>query len=73
MNELPAAPLRLVNACCRCRAQVQVAGSRWCSDCWYSGIDADYERLQDMLEEGYPRFQARIMVGWDDPPEPEER
>ncbi|MGT2505696.1 hypothetical protein [Cupriavidus basilensis] len=55
--------------CYKCREEVQVYGSRWCADCHYPGIDDDYGRYQDLLEEGYTRYQAKLMVGWADPPE----
>lgn len=53
--------------CLRCRKPVQVFGSRWCQVCWYPGIDEDWQRYRDLLEEGYPRHQALVMAGLADP------
>ncbi|WP_278651933.1 hypothetical protein [Pandoraea pnomenusa] len=55
--------------CYKCRKPTQVYGSRWCADCAYPSIDQDYTRYQNLLEEGYTRHQARLMVGWADPSE----
>ena len=55
--------------CYKCRKPTQVYGSRWCSDCHYPSIDEDYARYRDLIEEGYTRFQALLMVGWADPAE----
>jgi hypothetical protein len=46
-----------------------VFGSRWCADCHYPGIDQDWARFEMLVEEGYPRYQARIMAGFTDPAE----
>ncbi len=55
--------------CYRCWKPTQVYGSRWCADCYYPSIDKDYARYRDLVEEGYPRHQALLMVGWADPAE----
>lgn len=54
--------------CKKCRREVQVFGSRWCKVCYYPGIDEDWQRYRDLVEEGYPRHQARLMAGLADPP-----
>ena len=54
--------------CYKCNKPTQVFGSRWCAECWYPGIDKDYDRYRALLEEGYGHYQAKVMVGWADPP-----
>jgi hypothetical protein len=58
---------RIVTRCRKCRCETQVFGSSWCQDCYYPGIDRDYQRFDALIEEGYPRYQARIMAGLADP------
>ncbi|QBP09356.1 hypothetical protein [Cupriavidus metallidurans] len=58
--------------CLKCRGPVQVFGSRWCKDCHYPGIDETYQRYRDYIEEGYSRYQAKVMSGWGDPDEAKE-
>jgi hypothetical protein len=53
--------------CLKCRRPCQVFGCRWCKDCYYPGIDETYQRYRDMIEEGYTRYQAKVMSGWGDP------
>ncbi|BAO88958.1 hypothetical protein [Caballeronia cordobensis] len=62
---------RIVCRCQKCRKETQVFGSRWCADCHYPGIDQDWQRFEDLVEEGYTRHQARIMAGLADPPDEE--
>lgn len=52
-----------------CGEPTQGYGSRWCAECYYPGIDRDAELYQAYREDGYSSFQAKIMVGWADPPE----
>ena len=59
---------------CRCSKPgcgkiTEVYGSRWCAECWYPGIDRDYEEYRAYREEGHGAYQAKLMVGWADPPE----
>ncbi len=51
-----------------CGKQTEVFGSRWCSDCWYPGIDHDYDRYKAYRSDGYSHYQAALSVGWADPP-----
>ena len=55
--------------CLQCRKPTQVYGSRWCADCYYPSIDEDWQRYQDLMEEGYPRHAAKVMAGLADPQE----
>ena len=51
--------------CQKCRSNTpEVFGSRWCSNCYYPGIDDDYEEYQSMLEEGYRQIDAAVQSGW---------
>ncbi|WP_186079335.1 hypothetical protein [Burkholderia gladioli] len=58
---------RIDTHCKRCRKVTEVFGSSWCSSCYYPGIDRDWQRYRDLLEEGYPRYQALVMAGLADP------
>ena len=58
---------RIVCRCRQCRRETEVYGSSWCETCWYPGIDRDYRRFDDLVAEGYPRHQARVMAGLSDP------
>ncbi|WP_250865636.1 hypothetical protein [Caballeronia sp. INSB1] len=60
---------RIVCRCQKCGKETQVFGSRWCADCHYPGIDQDWQRFQDLPEEGYSRYQGRIMAGLAAPAE----
>lgn len=60
---------RIVCRCQKCSKETDVFGSRWCADCHYPGIDQDWARFEMLVEEGYPRHQARIMAGLADPAE----
>ncbi|AJX59693.1 hypothetical protein [Burkholderia pseudomallei] len=60
---------RIVTRCRRCRKETDVFGSSWCAGCYYPGIDADWQRYLDLVEEGYSRYQARVMAGLSDPDE----
>ena len=55
--------------CYRCRKPVQVHGCQFCKDCYYPHINEDWRRYSDLVEEGYPKFQAKIMAGLADPPD----
>lgn len=55
---------RIVCRCRKCRKEVEVFGSSFCSDCYYPGICEDYRRFDALCEEGYTRYQARIMLVW---------
>lgn len=58
--------------CLKCRGWVQVFGSRWCQDCYYPGIDRDYQAYRDLIEEGHSQYQAGVMSGWRDPDDARE-
>lgn len=55
--------------CKRCREPTSNESTRWCDDCFYPGIDDDYEEYQSLLEEGHRPIQAAVMSGWQDPGE----
>jgi hypothetical protein len=55
--------------CYKCRKPAEVHGSRWCASCWYPSIDEDWQRYKYLVEEGYTRYQAKIMAGLADPDE----
>lgn len=55
--------------CKRCRKPITDSSSKWCDECFYPGIDDDYEEYQSLLEEGHRPIQAAVMSGWQDPGE----
>ncbi|MGK0272151.1 MAG: hypothetical protein ACI88H_002817 [Cocleimonas sp.] len=50
--------------CNKCRGGVDVYGSRFCADCYYPGIDDDWNEYQDLIADGHPRNQAAVLSGW---------
>lgn len=49
-----------------CRNKV-IDEDQFCEECIAAGVDEDYNRYQNYLDEGYPRYKARVMAGLDDP------
>lgn len=54
--------------CRRCRKETD-QDERFCGDCHYPGVEEAYNEYQALLDEGYPRIQAAVMSGWQDPVE----
>lgn len=54
--------------CRRCHKDTEPNIS-FCSACYYPGIEADWQCYRDLIEEGYPRYQALVMAGLADPAE----
>lgn len=52
--------------------KVSVYGARFCEDCYYPSIDDDWQKYEDLIAEGYTRYQAKIMAGLADPDEVQE-
>ena len=52
-----------------CGKITEVYGSRWCQECWYPGIDRDYAEYRAYRGDGYGAYQAKLAVGWADPPD----
>lgn len=50
--------------CLRRLEPTQVFGCRWCSECYYPGIDETYNEYQALLSEGYRRIDAQLLSGW---------
>lgn len=40
---------------------------KFCQECLAAGLDEDYQKYQDLMDEGYPEYKARLMSGLDDP------
>jgi len=55
-----------------CNKPTDVFGSRFCAACWYPGIDEDYTMYRAYRADGYGSYQAKLMVGWADPPDHED-
>lgn len=53
--------------CYKCKKPTEVFGSRWCANCYYPSIDQNWQWYKDLLEEGYPRYAAKVMAGFADP------
>jgi hypothetical protein len=60
---------RIICRCRHCKQETEVFGSSFCSEHCQPWITEMYQRFDDLLEEGYPRYQARIMAGLADPGE----
>jgi len=52
------------DTCKRCNEPLAGDNSRWCIDCYYPGIDDDYQRFKDMLADGYRYIDAAVQSGW---------
>ncbi len=50
--------------CAKCGKPTEVYGSKWCSTCHYPGIDEDYARFQDLLDDGHRYIDAAVSSGW---------
>ena len=53
----------MTDQCLKCKEPVK-PGCRWCPDCWYPGIDEDYNQFKDMLEEGHRYIDAAVNSGY---------
>lgn len=62
----------LINRCRECRAMLQddEKADRLCGGCSY--LAADYYRYDVLRAEGYMPFQAKLMAGLADPPDPDD-
>jgi len=48
--------------CKKCQATVLQEG--FCDNCFYPGIEDDYNEYQSLIEEGHARPTAAVMSGW---------
>lgn len=55
---------------CRTPLTAEETSSRLCDECCY--LAADYRRYDDLREEGYMCYQAKLMCGLADPPDPDD-
>ena len=56
--------------CYKCKKnRTQVYGARFCPDCYYPGLDDDWNRFEDLVAEGHTTYQAKVMAGLQDPDE----
>jgi len=44
--------------------------NRLCGECRFLAVD--YRRYDALLDEGYMQFQAKLMCGLADPPDPDD-
>ena len=63
--------MSLLDQCRHCRAPLSAAAtpSRLYDDC--SCLATDYYRYDALREEGYMPYQAKLMCGLADPPDPD--
>lgn len=63
--------MSLQDYCRHCRAQLSAnrTPDRLCGHCSY--LAADYRLYDDLREEGYMPYQAKLMCGLADPPDPD--
>ena len=50
-----------MNQCKKCRAD---CNGTWCEDCYYPGIDEDYEEFRALLADGHCYIDAAVRSGW---------
>jgi hypothetical protein len=53
------------STCLKCHQPMNNPSERWCASCWYPGIDDDYQRFIDLLEDGHRATEAAFLSGWD--------
>lgn len=47
--------------------RTSVYGARFCSKCYYPGLDSDYNNYLELKKEGHSSYQAKILAGLSDP------
>lgn len=64
--------MSLLNQCRHCRKPLSAEETtdRLCGECCF--FAADYQRYDDLREEGYGTHQAKLMCGLADPPDPDD-
>lgn len=64
--------MSVFNHCRHCRAPLSAGEtpSRLCDECCY--FADDYQRYDNLREEGYMPYQAKLMCGLADPPDPDD-
>lgn len=64
--------MSVFNHCRHCRAPLSAGetSNRLCGECCY--FATDYQRYDDLREEGYMPYQAKLMCGLADPPDPDD-
>ncbi|HEY0288536.1 MAG TPA: hypothetical protein VGC62_16255 [Pseudomonas sp.] len=63
--------MSLVNQCRECRTALHEdeRTDRLCGECSYLAVD--YRRYDELRAEGYMPYQAKLMAGLADPPDPD--
>ena len=64
--------MSLLDQCRHCATPLSAEeqASRLCDECSY--FAADYQRYDALREEGYMPYQAKLMCGLADPPDPDD-
>lgn len=64
--------MSLLNQCRHYRTPLSVeeTANRLCGVCCF--LVVDYRRYDALLDEGYMQFQAKLMCGLADPPDPDD-
>ena len=64
--------MSLLDQCRHCDTPLSAEeqASRLCDECSY--FAADYQRYNALREEGYMPYQAKLMCGLADPPDPDD-
>ncbi|MBK3459281.1 MULTISPECIES: hypothetical protein [Pseudomonas] len=64
--------MSLLDQCRHCDTPLSAEeqASRLCDECNY--FAADYQRYDALREEGYMPYQAKLMCGLADPPDPDD-
>lgn len=64
--------MSILEHCRHCREllSTEEKPSRLCGECCY--FASDYQRYDALREEGYMPYQAKLMCGLADPPDPDD-
>ncbi len=64
--------MSLLNQCRHCRTTLSTEETpdRLCDECCFLAVD--YRRYDTLREEGYMQYQAKLMCGLADPPDPDD-
>lgn len=64
--------MSLLSQCRHCRTPLSAeeTANRLCVECCFLAVD--HRRYDALLDEGYMQYQAKLMCGLADPPDPDD-
>ena len=65
--------MSLLSQCRHCRTPLSAeeTANLLCGECCFLAVD--YRRYDALLDEGYMQYQAKLMCGLADPPDPDDK